>query len=179
MKSNLIYLEKKKEREKMKCALLIIDLQKAFYEGESKASMDQASIMINRVLEDFRAKALPVVWIQHIEEAEGVVPGTEGFEFIDSLKSMDGEYHFHKCYNNSFNKTGLYDLLREQEIDTVIITGYCAEYCVLSTFRGAMDLDLTPLLLKDSLASGVHENIGFVERINYVITLSELQSRLA
>jgi nicotinamidase-related amidase len=34
------------------------------------------------------------------------------------------------------------------------MAGYCAEYCVLSTYRGAIDLDLNPILLRDALASG-------------------------
>jgi nicotinamidase-related amidase len=27
-------------------------------------------------------------------------------------------------------------------VDTLIFTGFCAEYCVLATYRGAEDLDL-------------------------------------
>jgi hypothetical protein len=51
-------------------------------------------------------------------------------------------------------------------------------YCVLSTYRGAQDCDLTPIILRGSLASGVPENIGFVERISDVISYGALKKVL-
>ena len=60
-------------------------------------------------------------------------------------------------------------------VDTVIITGFCAEYCVLSTCRGAEDVDLTPILLRDALAGSTPENIGFVESIHDVISYGALE----
>jgi nicotinamidase-related amidase len=64
---------------------------------------------------------------------------------------------------NSFNKTELYDYLIKEKNDTIIITGYAAEYCVLTTYRGAQDKDLTPIILKKAIASGKKEYINFVE----------------
>lgn len=158
----------------MKLALLIIDLQKAYYRGEGQKSMDEACEYINAILPGFRNKKLPVVWIQHISKYDGAEPGKEGFEFIDQLKPQEGEYHIHKEYGNSFNKTELLDILKKNNVDTVVITGYCAEYCVMSTFRGALDVDLTPVILKGSLASGNRKNIKFVEDVNSVISFDIL-----
>ena len=73
----------------------------------------------------------------------------------DQLHILDSDVHIHKTYGNAFNKTPLTDELRQFGVDTVIITGFCAEYCVLSTCRGAEDQDLTPILLRGSLASSV------------------------
>jgi nicotinamidase-related amidase len=162
----------------MKTALMIIDLQKAYYSGEAQKSMDAACEYINAILPSFRKKGLPIIWVQHIEKEEGVVPGSEGFEFIDCLKPEEGEYHIQKEYGNSFNKTSCYEILKENAVDTVVITGYCAEYCVLSTYRGALDLDLTPVILKNSLASGNYKNIRFVEDVNSVISFGILRKLL-
>jgi nicotinamidase-related amidase len=60
-------------------------------------------------------------------------------------------------------------------VDTVIITGYCAEFCVLSTYRGAQNIDLTPILLIGALASGEPKNIRFVESISQVISFGALR----
>jgi nicotinamidase-related amidase len=163
----------------MKPALLIIDLQKAYYRGDAQKSMDEACEYINAILPSFRDKGLPVVWVQHIDKEDGSVPGLEGFEFIDQLKPMEGEYRIHKEYGNSFNKTGLNEILKECDANTVVVTGYCAEYCVLSTYRGALDLDLTPVILKNALASGKRENIRFVEDINSVISFGILKKILS
>jgi len=49
------------------------------------------------------------------------------------------------------------------------------DYCVLSTYRGAEDLDLTPIILKGSLASSISENIKFVESISDIISYGALE----
>jgi nicotinamidase-related amidase len=157
---------------------MVIDLQKAYYNGPSKLSMDAACGSVNDAVAAFRKKGLPIVWVQHIDEGDGVVPGDPGFEFIDALHPLDGELRVHKKYGNAFNKTGCLEYLRSAGVDTVILSGYCAEYCVLSTCRGAEDADLKPMLLSGSLASGVPENIGFVERVNEAVSYGALMTML-
>lgn len=58
------------------------------------------------------------------------------------------------------------------------MTGYSAEYCVLSTCRGAKDLDLASIILRGGVASGVEQNTGFVERISDVISYGALSKAL-
>jgi nicotinamidase-related amidase len=94
------------------------------------------------------------------------------------LNILPTDLHIHKTYGNSFNKTPLAEELQKLGVDTVIITGFCAEYCVLATDRGARDLDLTPIIFRGSLASGVPENIKFVESISDVISYSALKKVL-
>lgn len=162
----------------MNLALMIIDLQKAYYDEESKRSMDSACEYINAVLPLFRRANLPIFWIQHTDEEDGVLPGTEGFEFIDLLRPEEGDYRIHKKYGNSFNKTSCFNTMNEKNVDTVVITGYCAEYCVLSTYRGALDHDLTPVILKHAIASGNQKNLTFVENISELITYGILKKIL-
>ena len=133
---------------------------------------------INAVIALFREKHLPIICIQHVEEEEKLVPGAEGFELPDDLDILPSDLHIHKVYGNSFNKTPLEDELRKLGVDTVIITGFCAEYCVLSTCRGAEDLDLTPIIVRGSLASVIPENIRFVESINNIISYGALKKVL-
>lgn len=164
----------------MKPALLVIDVQKEFF-GFSPAtaqSLHDAIEYINAAIALFREKRLPVISIQHVEEEENLVPGEEGFELPDELKILPSDLHIHKTYGNSFNKTPLEAELRKLGADTVIITGFCAEYCVLSTYRGAQDVDLTPILLRGALASGIGENVKFVESISDVISYGALKKIL-
>ncbi len=165
----------------MKPALLVIDVQKQFFKfGQTTArSLDDAIEYINAAVELFREKDLPVVCIQHVDEENGLVPGKEDFELPESLNLLPSDLHIHKTYGNSFNKTPLQEKLRELDIDTVIVTGFCAEYCVLSTYRGAQDLDLTPIILRGSLASSVLENIKFVESISDIVSYGSLKKILA
>jgi nicotinamidase-related amidase len=156
----------------MKMVLLVIDLQKAYYNGPDAASMDSACEYINAVLPAFRAKGLPIVWVQHDDEESP--KGEPGFELIDQLKPLPGEARIAKTYGNSFNKTNLKALLDAAGVDTVLITGYCAEHCVLATYCGAKDLDLTPVMLRGAIASGDAANLAFIEKISNLVTYGVL-----
>jgi nicotinamidase-related amidase len=164
----------------MKPSLLVIDVQKAFFSinPTTAQSLDQAIETINAAIALFRAKSLPVVCVQHMDEANKLVPGQEGFDLPDTLNVLPSDLHIHKTYGNSFNKTPLESRLRELGVDTVIITGFCAEYCVLSAYRGAENCDLTPIILRESLASVVPENIRFVENISDIISHGALKKVL-
>lgn len=165
----------------MKPALLVIDVQKAFFKKspETAQSLNMAIPGINAALELFREKQLPIFCIQHINPADKLFPDTEGFDLPEHLNILPADPHIHKTYGNAFNKTPLAQLLRSQEVDTVIITGYCAEFCVLSTYRGAADLDLTPLLLRGAIASRNPQNIPFVESISEILSLAALKKMLS
>jgi nicotinamidase-related amidase len=165
----------------MKPALLVIDIQKAFFESKRGAAESLTSAMeyINAAIALFRGMDLPVICVQHIDEEEKLVPGQEGFDLPEALAVIRSDLHIHKTYSNAFTKTTLERELRTRGVDTVIITGYCAEFCVLSTYRGAQDLDLTPIILRGSLASGKPENIAFVESISDVLSYGALEKVLA
>lgn len=162
----------------MKPALLVIDVQKAYFSPRTSQSLDRAIEYINAAIKLFREKALPVVCIQNVNTEDKVVPGEEGFDVPNTLNLLSSDLHIHKTYQNSFNKTPLAEELRNLGVDTVIVTGFCAEYCVLSTCRGAEDLDLTPIILQGAIASGVPEHITFVERVNESISYGALRKVL-
>ena len=161
----------------MKPALLVIDVQQKFFEygPETAASLHKAIYFINDALAFFREKKLPIIVVQHVDEAEGLVPGAPGFELPESLKILPEDRRVYKTYGNAFNKTELETILRGQGVDTVILSGFCAEYCVLSTYRGALDKDFTPALLRWTLASIHPANIPFVENVNDIITMNVLK----
>ena len=164
----------------MKPALLVIDVQKEFFNISETAaqSLHDAIEYINAAIALCREKHVPIVCVQHMDQEEKLVPGEEGFELPEELDILPSDLHIEKTYGNSFNKTPLEERLRGLGVDTVIVSGFCAEYCVLSTYRGAQDLDLTPIVLRGSLASGNLENIKFVESISEIISLRALEKVL-
>ena len=164
----------------MKPCLLIIDVQKQFVKQSFQTAQSiQAAIEgINAAIALFREKNLPIVCIQNIDEQNNLAPGAADFEVPDELQVLASDLHIHKRYMNSFNKTPLEQHLRELGVDTVIVTGYCAEYCVLGTYRGADDLDLQPRILLGAVAGDIAENIAFVTSISDTISLAALQTTL-
>ncbi|TET28779.1 MAG: isochorismatase family protein [Candidatus Bathyarchaeum sp.] len=161
----------------MKPALLVIDIQNEFFNLNQACSdsLKSAIEYINAAIDLFREKNLPVVVIQHKSEERGLVPGKSGFDVPESVKLVPKDIRIVKTYSNSFTKTGLAEKLRELRVDTVIVTGFCAEYCVLSTYRGAQDFDFTPIILRGSLASDNAEHIRFVEEISEIISCGALK----
>ena len=164
----------------MKPALLVIDVQKAFFglDPVMTQSLNHAIDYINAAIALFREKQLPVICVQHMNENDNLVPGQEGFDVPESLHILSSDVHIHKTYGNSFTKTPLAETLRDLGVDTVIVTGFCAEYCVLSTYRGAQDVDLAPIILLGSIASDSPENIKFVESISDAISFGALKKFL-
>jgi nicotinamidase-related amidase len=164
----------------MKPALLIIDIQNEFFHLNQACSdsLKSAIECINAAVDLFRKKNLPIVVIQHKSEGQGLVPGKSGFDVPESVKVGPQDLRVVKTYGNSFTKTELAEKLRELGVDTVIVTGFCAEFCVLSTYRGAQDFDFTSIILKGSLASDNAEHIRFVEEISETISYGALKALL-
>ena len=165
----------------MKPVLLVVDVQKKFFglDPVMTQSLNDAVESINEAIALFREKDLPVISVQHMDGNNDLMPGEEAFELPDELNVLPSDVHIHKRYGNSFNKTPLEDELQKLGVDTVIVTGFCAEYCVLSAYRGAEDVDLKPMLLRGASASSKLENIQFVESISDIISLGALRQILA
>jgi len=164
----------------MKPALLVIDVQNKFFNINQacSASLKSAIDYINEAIGLFREKRLPIVVIQHKSAERELVPGKSGFGVHKSVKLKPEDMRIVKTYGNSFTKTGLAEKLQALGVDTLIVTGFCAEYCVLSTYRGAQDFDFTPIILKGSLASDNAEHIRFVEEITETISYGALKALL-
>lgn len=158
----------------MKPALLVIDLQKAYYSPASAPSMDRAAARAMRLVGAFRAKKLPLFWVQHLDQGDGSLPGLPGFELIEALGPEEGEARIHKTYNDSFHGTGLAELLRAAGVDTVILAGFCAEYCIIASYWGAKNADLRPFILEGGIASEVEAHIGYVESICSTVSETRL-----
>jgi len=164
----------------MKPALLIIDIQNEFFNNSQGCSdsLKSAIEYINAAIDLFRKKNLPIVVIQHKNEEQGLVQGKADFDVPQNVKLKPQDIHIIKTYSNSFTKTRLAEELKELGVDTIIVTGFCAEFCVLSTYKGAEDFDFKPIILKGSLASDNAEHIRFVEEISETISFGALKTLL-
>ena len=163
----------------MKPALLVVDVQKLFFDRPITAeSLNSAIENINEAIAYFREKNLPIAAVQHVDPESGLMPGAEGFDLPDHLCIEAGDIRIQKTYGNSFNKTELESELRKRGVDTVIVTGFCAEYCVLSACRGADDRDFSSMILRGAIASATPERIPFVEAICDVVSLGALKKLL-
>ena len=164
----------------MKPALLVIDLQKKFFNLNQTCSdsLKSAIEYINETIMLFRNKGFPVIVVQHKSENEGLVEGNEDFEVHESVEVDQQDLRVVKTYGNAFTKTKLAEKLRDFGVDTIILTGFCAEECVLSTYIGADDNDFTPIILRSAIASDNPEHVKFVEEISNLISIGALKKLL-
>ncbi len=158
---------------KSKVAFLIIDMQKNCKEGTAHLNIfDEAVEYINEVSTFFRERNLPVFIIQDLE---GGGPETEGFQCVEELIIQDQDIYLQKHYSNAFWQTDLEEKLRAMEVETLIISGFAAEYCVLFTYNGAIERGFKAFMLQNGVAGVSLEGVQSISKLRSVIAYDALE----
>ncbi|AKT37634.1 cysteine hydrolase family protein [Chondromyces crocatus] len=159
----------------MKLGLLVIDMQNEFFADGSPAtpSLHAAVEYINGAIALFRKAEAPVVIVSDVEEPR--VPGTEAFALHPSIAARPDDLRIDKRSGNAFWKTDLDRQLRDRGVDMLILCGFCAEFCVLDTFRGAREWGWPAALLRGGIASPHPDRIRLVQEICDVVSYGALE----
>ena len=170
----------------MKYALLILNMQK-FYNYNRinislKNSINNACEYINMALDLFRKKNLPIIWIQWgegspmEEEAGLIIYRMEITDIKDILKPHKLDKIMTKKGISGFENSGLLEYIKENEIDTLIITGLIPDIDVKYTYMDAENYDLKPIILKNGLVECNEGEIASLEKkLSNIITINELE----
>jgi nicotinamidase-related amidase len=170
--------------ERMRPALIVIDIQNAFLEQTDKTEAETAMGNINSYIGLFRQKGFPIIRVYHSDLKYGYGPkeGSEQFEFPKSVLIQPADAKVIKHYPDAFNKTDLDKILKEKKVNTVFLCGLSAVGCVLATYIGAENFDYSPFFLKDALIShkaaytesieNIFAALGF-EAVNIMLDNSE------
>jgi nicotinamidase-related amidase len=158
----------------MNPALLVLDPQNDFFaEDNPNLSAFQVTVpLINNACAIFRTHKWPVAFIQHTSQNKP--SGSIAWQIHDGFESKPDDLRLSKAHYNAFWNTKLDSILKSLQIELVVICGYVAEYCVLSTLRGALERSYRAVLLKDAIASLDDRYTHFVMEISPTITLQEL-----
>lgn len=166
-------------------ALLLIDLQKAFFlqpGGESRDPMRAILPRVKQLLAMMRELGCTVAHtresyqpdlsdVSAYRQSLGYVgrpgplgrfciAGEPGQAFVDESLPLPGEAVIDKAGFGAFHNSGLDHLLREQGIDHLIMGGVTTQACVHSTLREAVDLGYWCLTVADCCAAvepGLHD----------------------
>lgn len=182
----------------MKTALVLIDIQNDYFPG-GKGTLEgspEASQQAGRLLQHFRQKGLPPVFIQHVANRPGAttfLPDTDGVKIHENIRPLPGETIFQKHYPNSFRDTPLLEYLHSQGIEHLVICGMMTHMCVDSTVRAAFDYGFECWLAHDACATKAlshagktvpaeHVHLSFLAALNgrysQVLTVDEIIARL-
>lgn len=153
-------------------AILVIDMLNDFI-GE-KAPLrcpggEKIVPNLQRLFEWVRNREGDDVQLVHIQEAHRkndadfrvrpvhAVKGTWGSDFIKELYPQEDEYIVPKRRHSGFAYTDLDLYLREENIDTVVVTGVWTNVCVRSTASDALYHAYKVIALSDGCASKTEE----------------------
>jgi ureidoacrylate peracid hydrolase len=100
-----------------------------------------------------------------------IIEGTWGWEIIDDLKPVTGDYVVQKPRYSGFAGTNLESLLHGLDIQHLIFTGVATNVCVESTAREAYFREFWPILVEDAMD---HTGPDFVRQA----TLYNFESKL-
>lgn len=140
-----------------KKALLIIDIQNDYFAGGAMplTNTESAANNASLLLQSFRNRELPVVYIQHIATRPNAAffrPGN-GSEIHASVKPQKDEKVIVKHYPNSFYETDLLEYLKSNQISELVVCGMMTHMCVDATVRAAKDLGFKITLVSDACAT--------------------------
>ena len=132
-------------------ALIVIDMLNDFVTGKLKTERAKHIIPhIKNLIQTARNADVPVIYSNdahlpvdsELDKWGGhAMKGTEGAEVIPQLKPGESDYVLEKRTYSGFFETGLDLLLREMDVDTIVLTGLHTNICVRHTaadgfFRG-------------------------------------------
>ncbi len=142
----------------MKNALLVIDIQKDYFEGGKYPLVEPlaAARMAYMILQCFREHGGHHIHIQHIAlkpDAPFFVKGSAGSDIHDSAAHFVGEPIVYKHYPNAFRETNLLEMLKGWGIERVVITGMMTHMCVDATTRAAADFGFKVIVAEDACAT--------------------------
>lgn len=138
----------------MSTALILVDIQNDYFPGGAwpVARMEEAATQAARLLDHARGAGWLVVHIRH--EAGAQAPffraGSTGAEIHPLVAPAEGEAVVIKHRPNSFQGTGLQDLLTDAGITRVVLCGAQSQMCIDATTRAAVDLGYQVTVAEDA-----------------------------
>jgi len=153
-------------------AILVIDMLNDFIGEKASLRCPGGETIIpdlQKVFKWVRARENDEIHLIHIQEAHRkndadfrvrprhAVDGTWGSDFISELYPEGDEYIVKKRRHSGFAHTDLDLYLREENIDTVVVTGVWTNVCVRSTATDALANAYKVITLSDGCASKTEE----------------------
>jgi nicotinamidase-related amidase len=127
-------------------ALLVVDVQRGVV--EQAYERDAVVSNIATLVDTARREEVPVVWVQHSDEQ--LVKGSEDWRIVSELSPGDGESLIEKNYGDSFEDTGLEDVLSGLGVGRLLVVGAETDACIRSTLHGALTRGYDATLVSDA-----------------------------
>ncbi|WP_298555834.1 isochorismatase family protein [uncultured Algibacter sp.] len=150
-------------------ALLVIDMQKGSFTSKTPRYDTNGIIQrINKIAAVFRAKNLPVIYIQHDGTGTGEFEKESiEWENLNDLMVKQNDILIDKYANDVFYKSKLQSKLNKLQVSELIITGCATDFCVESTVQSALTKDYNITVVKDGHTTGERPSLKAKEVIDH------------
>jgi nicotinamidase-related amidase len=142
----------------MNNCLILVDLQNDYFPGGAmelvgiQSAAENAQILLN----EFRKTKAPVIHIQHISAHPGAtffLPDTDGAKINQMISPRRNETVVVKNYPNGFRNTSLGEILKNGNINNLVICGAMSHMCIDATTRAAFDSGFNCVVAEDACAT--------------------------
>jgi nicotinamidase-related amidase len=127
-------------------ALLVVDVQNGVVEDAHERNSVVANI--GAVVETARQQRVPVIWVQHVNEA--LEHGSDQWRIVPELHPSDTEPLVEKRFGDSFEDTDLEAVLSGLGIGRLVVAGAMTDACIRSTLHGAFVRGYDTILVSDA-----------------------------
>lgn len=138
-------------------ALIVIDAQQQYFDGVLAVEhppRDQSIAQIAKAIDAAASADIPVVVVQHElpEEAPVFATGSDAQHLHPEVEGRAGaaSKRISKVFGSVFADTDLLEWIRSEQIDTITLTGYMTNNCVLASAAAAEPLGLSVEVLSDA-----------------------------
>ncbi|NSZ16340.1 isochorismatase family protein [Agrobacterium vitis] len=168
----------------MKKALVVIDMQMYAQDrldgGRDHVNGD-AAVKIAALAAKFRENGDTVIHVHHGDPnpASPMHPGAPAQRVIQGLEPLRGEPVFVKSTSSPFASTDMENYLRDNRIDTLVVTGAVAGYCVNTTVRVGSDLGFKMIVVRDAVVGFDLPDENLSARVIFDVSMAHLKSDFA
>jgi nicotinamidase-related amidase len=136
--------------EQCQTALLVIDVQQGLFRRSTPIYQAETLLdNINDLVAAAHQAGAPVYYIQHSNQ-KILAKGSHDWQLHPQLHLTKQDGLIHKLYGNAFQDTGLDEMLRSREVNTLVITGLVTQGCVKATCLGGKELGYRVILVSDA-----------------------------
>jgi len=155
-----------------KPALLVIDIQNVYLPMMDQKEVAPAMEAINTLIDAFRKNNYPIIRVYHHEIGQEPAPGTEQFEFPQTVNIKDEDPKVIKNHPSAFQMTELDSILKAKGVNTLYLGGLSATGCVLATYFSALERDYDVFMVKEAVMSGKADYTEVIRNITGAWNLS-------
>ncbi len=130
-------------------ALIVIDVQEGFFSDPIDPVYNEKNLIhnINQLIDSFRKHGKPIIFVRHTDE--DLVKGTRRWEVYSKVHSKSDDLYVDKTTPDSFFKTELLNVLKKNNIDSIVIAGLQTDYCIDATCKSAFGKGIPTILISD------------------------------